>query len=99
MSGYIEVTAVFLQEFRELMRSFEKKIKLPKNSTVRDLINYIDWEIKPGFKNLVLDEKGGVKYPVEIAVNGRRIEFLDGLDTKLRDGDRVVFSPRALFVV
>ncbi len=99
MGDYIEVTAVFLQEFRELVGGFEKRVKLPKGSTVRDLINHIDWEIKPGFKGRVLDEKGEIRYPVEIAVNGRRIEFLKGLDTELQDGDRVVFSPRALFVV
>ncbi len=99
MGDYIEVTAVFLQEFRELIGGFEKKVKLPRGSTVRDLINYIDWEIKSGFKNRVLDEKGEIRYPVEIAVNGRRVEFLKGLNTELHDGDRVVFSPRALFVV
>ena len=48
---------------------------------------------------MVLDEKGNVKWPVMIMVNGRRIEFMDGLETRLKDGDRVVFSPRALFVV
>ncbi|MET1127751.1 MAG: MoaD/ThiS family protein [Thermoproteota archaeon] len=40
-----------------------------------------------------------MRYPVEVAVNGRRVDFLEGLNTRLRDGDRVLFSPRALFVV
>lgn len=99
MSDYIEVTAVFLQEFHELVGSFEKKLRLPRGSTVRDLVEMIDRDVKPGFKSHVLSGDNEVKYPVEIAINGRRIEFLKGLDTELRDGDRVVFSPRALFVV
>lgn len=99
MGEYIEVTAVFLQEFRELVGGFEKKLRLPKGSTVRDLIELIDRDVKPGFKSHVLSNDNEVRYPVEIAINGRRIEFLKGLDTELRDGDRVVFSPRALFVV
>ncbi|BES82331.1 MoaD/ThiS family protein [Pyrodictium abyssi] len=95
----LKVRAVFIQEFYEIMGRFQAEVELPEGSTVRDLIDYIDREIKSGFRSLVLDDKGGVKYPVEIAVNGRRIDFLDGLDTKLRDGDKVLFSPRALFVV
>ena len=95
----MKVRAVFLQEFYAYIGRFEVEVELPEDATVRDLIEYIDSNVRKGFKSMVLDEKGGVRYPVEIAVNGRRIEFLQGLDTKLRDGDRVVFSPRALFVV
>jgi len=95
----LKVRAVFIQEFYEFMGRFEAEIELPEGSTVRDLIDYIDSGVKNGFRSLVLDDRGGVKYPVEIAVNGRRIDFLDGLGTKLRDGDKVLFSPRALFVV
>ncbi len=95
----MKVKAVFLQEFYELIGRFEVEVELPENATVRDLIEYIDSNVKRGFKDKVLDERGQVRYPVEIAVNGRRIEFLQGLETRLKDGDRVVFSPRALFVV
>ncbi len=39
------------------------------------------------------EEKG---YPAAIFINGRRIEFLGGLDARLRDGDEVaVFPPSA----
>ncbi|ABM80861.1 MoaD/ThiS family protein [Hyperthermus butylicus] len=95
----MKVKAVFIQEFYELMGRFELEIELAEGATVRDLIEYIDSQVKPGFKSWILDEKGEPRYPVEIAVNGRRIDFLDGLETRLKDGDRVLFSPRALFVV
>jgi len=94
------VKAVFIQEFYRELGRFEIEADLPEGATIRDLIDYIDEKIKPGFRRLVLDDEGqGLRYPVEIAVNGRRIDFLDGLDTRLRDGDRVLFSPRALFVL
>ena len=99
MPGRIRITAAFLQEFYEEMGRYQMDLEIPEGSTVRDLIEIIDREVKPGFKSMVLDERGEVRYPREIAVNGRRIDFLDGLDTKLKDGDRVVFSPRVLFVV
>ncbi|BEP16938.1 hypothetical protein PYJP_02900 [Pyrofollis japonicus] len=95
----IEVIAVFVQEFYELIKKHQVRIRLPKGSTVRDLVEYIDTNIFPGFRDRVIDEEGRIKYPVEIAINGRRVDFLKGLDTELKDGDRVLFSPRALFVV
>ncbi len=94
----IRVKCVFIQEFYELIGRFEVELEVPEGTTVRDLVRIIDERVKPGFASMVLED-GRVKWPVEIAVNGRRIDFLDGLDTVLRDGDRVLFSPRALFVV
>lgn len=82
------------------MGRYKLSLCVPEDkNTVRKLIDYIDSTVKPGFRNLILDENGNVKYPVSIMVNGRRIDFLEGLDTKLKEGDRICFSPRALFVV
>jgi molybdopterin synthase sulfur carrier subunit len=94
----LRVRCVFLQEFYKMAGRFEVEIELSEGSTVGDLIDYIDRELIPGFKERVV-EGGRPKWPVEIAVNGRRIEFLEGLSTKLRHGDRVLFSPRAFFVL
>jgi len=94
----VRVRCVFIQEFYELIGSPYCEAELPEGATVRDLIDYIDSRVKRGFREAVLEE-GRLRWPVEVAVDGRRIDFLDGLDTKLRDGARVLFSPRALFVV
>lgn len=68
-------------------------------TTVKGLIDYLDSTVKPGFRDLILNESGNVKYPISIMVNGKRVDFLEGLNTKLEEGDRVCFSPRALFAV
>ncbi len=94
----MRVRAVFIQEFYKVMGGFQIEVELEEGATVRDLIEKLDSEVYRGFKELILED-GRLRHPVEIAVNGRRIDFLDGLDTRLRDGDRVLFSPRALFVV
>jgi len=100
LSDCIHVDVVFVQEFLEEMGRYKLALCIPRDkATVRGLIDYLDSTVKPGFKSLILDETGNVKYPVSIMVNGRRIEFLEGLDTRLKEGDRVCFSPRALFVV
>ncbi|AEM39661.1 hypothetical protein Pyrfu_1807 [Pyrolobus fumarii 1A] len=95
----MKVRAVFVQEFYEYIGKPFIDIELPEGASVRTLIEVIDKRVKSGFRDLVLDDKGELRYPVSILVNGRRIEFLDGLETRLKDGDRVFFSPRALFVL
>ncbi len=94
----MRVKAVFIQEFYREMGGHSMDLEVPDGITVRELIDYIDSRIKPGFKEMLMEGES-LRYPVEIAVNGRRIDFLDGLDTVLKDGDRVLFSPRALFVL
>ncbi len=94
----MRVKAVFIQEFYREMGGHSMDLEVPDGITVRELIDYIDRRVKPGFKEMLMEGES-LRYPVEIAVNGRRIDFLDGLDTVLKDGDRVLFSPRALFVL
>ena len=96
----MRVQAIFIQEFYKMAGRFQVEVEVPEGSTVRDLIEVLDREVIKGFKKAVLDDEGErVRWPVEIAVNGRRIDFLQGLHTKLNEGDKVLFSPRALFVV
>lgn len=48
----------------------------------------------PAFRELVLDEPGtGKGDDVIILVNGRHIEHLQGVDTKLTEADRVAVTP------
>jgi len=97
--GEVKVVVKFLQEFYSTIGRYSLEVTLAEGATIRDLIEYIDKNVKKSFKNLVLDSKGGIRYPVEIALNGRRIEFLEGLETMLKNGDTIVFSPRAFFVL
>ncbi len=91
----MKVTVILVQEFYTLTRKHRIVYDLPEGSTIRDLIDRLPEVIR----EKVIDENGDIRHPVEIAVNGRRIEFLNGLDTRLNDGDEVLVSPRALFVV
>ncbi|MEB3780073.1 MAG: MoaD/ThiS family protein [Desulfurococcales archaeon] len=96
----MRVQALFIQEFYKMAGRFQIDVDIPEGSTVLDLIEVLDREFIRGFKKAVLEDNGEkVRWPVEIAVNGRRIDFLQGLHTKLNEGDKVLFSPRALFVV
>jgi len=93
----IRIRVKFFQEFYRDIGRGEIIVELDKPIKLRELVEYIDSKIKPGFAGKILTANGSLKYPVEITVNGRRIEFLQGLDTIVKDGDSVAFSPRALF--
>lgn len=94
----MKVTCVFLQEFIKMAGAHKIAVELGEAATVRDLVEKLDREVAPGIKEKLL-EGDQVKWPAEIAVNGRRIGFLQGLETRLREGDQVILSPRALFVL
>ncbi len=91
----MKVEVYFLQEFIRLAGTHKMTLELPDGSKIRDVLQRLPDPVRKA----LLDEKGEIRWPAEVAVNGRRIEFLDGLDTMLKDGDRVIVSPRALFVV
>lgn len=76
--------------FLGLLRDKVGRDALPLKSgeTVGDLINELVREL-PQVKELI---EGGL---VTVLVNGRAIEWLNGLKTKLRDGDEVVLMPPA----
>ncbi|MHA1594539.1 MAG: ubiquitin-like small modifier protein 1 [Candidatus Baldrarchaeia archaeon] len=79
--------------FRELLGTDVFTVELDDDSTVFDLIEWISKNMNEKFRDEVLDEKGRVKKYVKILVNGRNIEFLDGLKTRLKHDDVVTFFP------
>jgi len=61
-----------------------------ENSTLRELIEKIATEEGTEFKKLMLDTITNRPLPnVTILVNGRHNRFIDGLETRLKEGDMV----------
>lgn len=90
------VVVVFIQEYYELAEVHELAVELPgETATIREVLEEIPAQVRE--RLLALD--GNIKYPAMVALNGRRIDFLEGLETRVKSGDRVLVSPRALFVV
>lgn len=90
------VKVLLVQEYYQIVGKHVLEIELPgEEATVRDVIG----KLPEAVRERLLDENGEIRYPAMVAVNGRRIEFLAGLDTKVRKGDTILVSPRALFVV
>lgn len=61
-------------------------------STVSELIEHMDNDF-PGFKERLLDESGGLRYFVNIYLNGEDVRFLDGVSTPTKSGDEISIVP------
>lgn len=47
----------------------------------------------PGIRDRLLDENGNLRHFVNIYVNGEDVQFLDNLETVIKDGDEVSIVP------
>lgn len=84
----------FLATLYDLTGVLKTEVEVPDGITVRELIDHLGKRFER-LKSEVLDEKGELKPMFNVLVNGRAVEWLNGLDTKLKDGDEVVFIPPA----
>lgn len=47
----------------------------------------------PGLKDRILDEKGAIRRYINVFLNDEDVRFIDGLDTALKGGDKLVIVP------
>jgi len=84
---------VKLEFFATLREKFGKSIELDipnkEEAAIREILSLVE--------NLTseLIENGEVKPMYKILVNGLNIEFLDKLETKIKDGDEISIFPPA----
>jgi MoaD family protein len=79
---------------REAIGEFGKiSVEFPEQMTVKNLIEVLSRNFGERFNSEVLDDNGLPKKTIKIFINGRDIEFLDGLSTILKDGDEVALIP------
>lgn len=89
----MKIEVKFLTLVYELTRKLRVEIELPNNATLLNLIRKIDEEVYPGFSKVILDCKNNVREKYLVLINGRSIDFLNGVNTRLADGDEVTFLP------
>lgn len=87
------LTVKFIGAFRHI--SGHSKLTLPfkKGTSIQDVVNHLSQrlpELKGTFCDADLNEPNSNSL---ILVNSKEISILDGYETKLDDGDEVVFVP------
>ncbi len=60
--------------------------------TVGEVLNELDQHYK-GLKARIFDEEGNLRKFINIYVNDEDIRFMDNLNTRLKDGDRISIIP------
>ena len=71
-------------------------IELPQGSTLESFLTYMRERWGDGLSGRLFHPDSGAVLPyVRIMVNGQAIEFLQGMETVLTDGDEVLVLPPA----
>ena len=65
---------------------------IAEGETVNSMIDSLDGEF-PGIRERLCEESGELRHFVNIYVNGEDVRYLDGLDSKVTEGDEVSIVP------
>jgi molybdopterin synthase sulfur carrier subunit len=89
----MEVTLKFLGALRHASGKELQTLTCRKGASMLDLINAVTAQLPVLRRNLLDEQLENPKPNALILVNGKEISVLNGLETKVKDGDQVVFVP------
>jgi molybdopterin synthase sulfur carrier subunit len=87
----VKVRAIF--HLKEMLGAKEITLNLRRNATIKDLIQFLIEKYGKKFEDAIKNPDGGLNPIITILVNGRQIDFIGGIETKLADGDIISFIP------
>ena len=77
---------------RQLMGEKDLEVRVDAGDTVRNVLEKLVVEY-PAIKEHVLDDDSNLQGSIIVFINGRRIEFLDGLDSTVQESDQLALFP------
>jgi molybdopterin synthase sulfur carrier subunit len=84
------VTVYIPTPFRRATSNRDRvQVEAPAAKDVRSLLDELE-RVHAGLKGLVRNEQGEIHHHINVFVNN---ESIDGLDTRLKDGDEVAIIP------
>ncbi|MEM2896006.1 MAG: ubiquitin-like small modifier protein 1 [Candidatus Bathyarchaeia archaeon] len=90
----MRVTVKFFASLREMTKKRDEVFNLDEGLLVKDLVKILIDKYGSEFKYYVYDEnKGSLKQDIQFLINGRNVLTLDGLKTRLKDGDQIAILP------
>jgi sulfur-carrier protein len=87
----MKVTVRTFADLRGLLPP-EISLSLPEGETVRGMLDLLSRRTA-AFLPKVLDENGRLRPSISILRNGRNLNYLDGLDTRLAEEDVIAIFP------
>ncbi len=93
----VSVKARAIMGLAEVFGCREQTVTLPDGARVADLFARLEAKYGKRFAEVCYGcASGPLTARLQVLVNGRNIVFLEGLDTRLSDGDDVFFLPPAM---
>lgn len=89
----MKVKVKFFTSLREITGKKEDEIQSPRTIRVKELLDSLSKKYGREFTDYLYDEKGKVRTYIQILVNGRGINVLQGFETKLKEGDTIAIFP------
>jgi molybdopterin converting factor small subunit len=81
----LTVKVKFMGDLRAIVGKRETTTKLPKGSTVKDLLTALCNSFGDVFSSRILNPKGNLEHYVLVFLDGKNIKDLQGMGTTLRD--------------
>jgi molybdopterin synthase sulfur carrier subunit len=89
----VPLTIKFIGALRHLSGKTQFTITFQEDITIKELVNELSQEL-PELKHTFSDQQlNDSRSNSLVLVNGREISVLNGYETKLKDGDEIVFVP------
>jgi molybdopterin synthase sulfur carrier subunit len=89
----VAIAVKFIGALRNVSGTGELAISCKSRVAIKKLIKEIIKELPELKPNLIDQQLGDPRPNTLILVNGKEISILDGLETKVKDGDEVVLIP------
>jgi MoaD family protein len=91
----LKVKVEYLGHIRTILgNKKEEEIEIKENASVADLLLILSEKHGSAFKKTVYEDKGtDIKSNFIATVNGYLLNQLNGVETKLKSGDRVILMP------
>jgi len=89
----IRVKVKFFTALREIVGKKEEQVELSRSLRVEALLRQLSKTYGKEFEDYVYDELGNIREHLQFLVNGKSITALEGLKTKLKEGDQVAILP------
>jgi len=93
-SSELKVKVGFYAGMCDVFQEKERIVELENSATVRDALKLVCNTY--GKRNRIFDRSGQIKPDVNILKNGRHINYLNGIETEVEEGDTIAIFPPVL---
>ena len=89
----MNVEVKFFTSLREITGKKVEQVELQNTVTIDELVTVLANRYGKKFREYIYDKRGEVQPFLSFLVNGKNVNTMNGLDTKLENGDAIAILP------